>query len=41
MKGIMDMANEGIQGAGNKLKISADEATAGQAGNFGLAKICW
>ena len=38
MKGIMDMANEGIQGAGNKLKISADEATAGQAGNFGLAK---
>ena len=38
MKGIMEMANEGIQNAGNKLKISTDEAAAGQAGNFGLAK---
>ena len=37
MKGIMDMANENLTGQ-NKLKISNDEATAGQAGNFGLAK---
>ncbi|WP_027939295.1 flagellin [Anaerobiospirillum succiniciproducens] len=37
MKGIMLMANEGLQGAA-QLKISNNEAEAGKAGHFGLAK---
>ncbi len=37
MKGIMDMANQAVAGGGN-LKISANEAEAGQANHSGLTK---